>query len=103
MAGAACVSHDKAGSQERGTGFFECAPDLGGEIVSPGYQPGEVIETVRDYIEAGSSLVWVIDPVKRTATPWRADSTMSSVSESGVLSAEDVRPGFGVPLAIVLP
>ena len=100
---AAYVSHERLGPHGVPTGFFQCAPDLAVEVVSPSDRPGEIMEKVRDYIQAGTRLFWVIDPEKRMATVWRADSTVSFISETGVLSGEDVLPGFDLALASVLP
>lgn len=75
-------------------GFAERAPDLAVEIRSPTDRTGEILAKVADWLEAGSRLVWVIDPVRRTAAVYRADGSMAMVDEHGALSGEDVLPGF---------
>jgi Uma2 family endonuclease len=56
---------------------------------------------VRDYLEAGSRLVWVVYPEIRAARIWRADGTTQLVDEDGSLTGEDLLPGFALTLAEV--
>jgi Uma2 family endonuclease len=53
----------------------------------------------RDYLEAGSRLVWVIAPATRTATVHRADGSARLCREGEHLGGEDVLPGLAIPLA----
>jgi Uma2 family endonuclease len=48
-------------------GFADFPPDLAVEILSPGDRPGEVLAKVGDWLNAGTRLVWVIDPARRGA------------------------------------
>jgi len=91
---AAYVAHERAGGDAWTTGFYEFAPDIAVEIVSPGDRQGEIEDKVLDYLSAGSKLIWVIYPDRRMAIVWRADSTVSFISEPGVLSGEDVLPAL---------
>ena len=59
-------------------GFHEIAPDLAVEVVSPGDRATEVDEKVRDWLAAGTRLVWVADPASRTIVPHRAGSSPRS-------------------------
>ena len=45
----------------------DLAPDLAVEVLSDGNTKAEMARKVREYFEAGVSLVWLIDPKKRTA------------------------------------
>ena len=83
-------------------GFAKFAPDLAVEVLSPDDRPGEVLAKVSDWLNAGTRLVWIIDPDRRTARVHRADGTVALISESGSLEGEDVVPGFSCPLAEVL-
>lgn len=83
-------------------GFLRGAPDLAVEVLSPTDNPVEVQQKVRDYLEAGSRLVWVIAPVAATATVYRPDGSARLVREPEALAGEDVLPGFTVPLATLL-
>ena len=83
-------------------GFPALAPDLVVEVVSPGERPHEIRETVRDWLGAGTRLVWVIDPVRRVARVHRADRSMSLLTDQDALEGEDVLPGFRVALRSLL-
>ena len=83
-------------------GLVRVAPDLAIEVLSPTNRPGEVLEKVADYLNAGTLLVWVIDPDRRQARVHRADGTVSVISNSENLDGEDLLPGFSCALAQVL-
>ena len=76
------------------TGFALFAPDLAVEVLSPDDRPGEVLEKVSDWLKAGTRLVWVIDPERRSARAYRADGGISLLNEADLLDGEDVLPGF---------
>jgi Uma2 family endonuclease len=81
------------------TGFAELAPDLAVEVLSPGDRPGEVLAKVADWLSAGSSLVWVIDPDRRVTRVYRADGSESIVGDDGTIDGESTLPGFSLPVA----
>lgn len=84
------------------SGFPAMAPDLVIEVLSPGDRPGETLAKVGDWLNAGSRLVWVVDPGRREARVYRQDGSETLLSESDVLSGEDVVPGFECGLATIL-
>lgn len=45
-------------------------------------------------LEAGTALVWVVDPEHHTARVYRADGTRGHLSEAARLDGETVLPGF---------
>jgi Uma2 family endonuclease len=53
-------------------------------------------------LQAGVSLVWLIDPTKRTAIIFRQDEGPITIGEDGVLDGDEVLPGFTLPLAKLL-
>jgi Uma2 family endonuclease len=58
---------------------------------------------VRDYLEAGARLVWVVAPQAKTLTVYRADGSARLLREQDVLDGEDVLPGFSIPAAELFP
>lgn len=78
--------------------FLQGAPDLAIEILSPGDDPVQLQQKVRDYLEAGSHLVWVVAPRPRTVTVYRPDGSARLVREPETLDGEDVLPGFTLAL-----
>ena len=82
--------------------FADLAPDLAIEVVSPGDRARHVLDKVGEYLEAGTRLVWVIDPRKGKATAHRSLSDVRTLGPDDLLDGEDVLPGFSCPLASIL-
>ncbi|MFQ5932399.1 MAG: Uma2 family endonuclease [Nitrospiraceae bacterium] len=82
-------------------GFFQSAPDLAVEVLSPSDNPLEVQQKVRDYLETGARLVWVVAPQAKTVTVYRADGSARLLREHERLEGEDVLPGLAIPLTEV--
>ena len=78
--------------------LFRGVPDLVIEIdLASAKKPGGQ-QRVLDYLEGGVPLVWVIEPYTRTAMAYRPDGTARLVRTDEVLDAEEVVPGFRLPL-----
>jgi Uma2 family endonuclease len=84
--------------QQPFAGFAEFAPDLAVEVQSPSQRAGTMLAKVADWLEAGTQLVWLVDPLRRTAHVYRADGSQSALAARESLSGEDVLPGFALPL-----
>jgi Uma2 family endonuclease len=81
-------------------GFFPGAPDLAVEILSPGDRATEVQAKVDAWLTAGCRLVWVVDPQNRILHSHLPGSgTVSEFTEKDTLTAEELLPGFSLPLA----
>ena len=83
--------------------FVPLAPDLAVEIRSPDDRAGAVAEKVTNYLDAGTRLVWVIDPAGRRVTVYRADGSTAELTDSDWLDGETVLPGFRCWIGDVLP
>lgn len=75
-------------------GFCPLAPDLAVEVVSPGDRPREVLDKVGEYLQAGTRLVWVVDPDTRTVAVHRTLSDVLTVAAGEALEGGAVLPGF---------
>lgn len=75
-------------------GYAALAPDLVIEVLSPDDRPSEVLAKIGDWLEAGTSLVWLVDPEKHTARVYRADGSERHLAEPDRLDGEAVLPGF---------
>ncbi len=82
-------------------GFLQGAPELAVEVLSPSDNPVEVQQKVRDYLEAGGRLVWVVAPQAKTVTVYRADGSARLLREPDHLDGDGVLPGLTIPLADV--
>jgi Uma2 family endonuclease len=78
--------------------YFEIAPELCIEIVSPSDRWTEITEKVDMYIGKGVVLVWVIDPIARQAHVYRKGRETRLIEQTSALDGEDVLPGFSLPL-----
>ena len=83
-------------------GYAELAPDWVAEIFSASDRPGEVLEKVGQWLNAGVRVVWVLDQVRRDARIYRADGTVATVEPDGELQGEDELPGFRCSLRDIL-
>jgi len=81
--------------------YWEGAPDLAVEMISPSESAEEVRQKIDEYLRAGARLVWIVYPRLRVAEIWRPDGSWTKVDRDGVLSGEDVVPGFAISLAQV--
>jgi Uma2 family endonuclease len=79
-------------------GYLETIPDLVVEVRSPNDTAPEVQCKVEDYLIAGVKVVWVADPGPRTVTEFRKDMSSLIYPEEDTLTAEEVIPGFQLPV-----
>lgn len=96
--GVSFVRSERLSSQDENS-FLELAPDLAVEVISPSNTAREISDKVMMYLDAGSTLVWVVEPVRRIVTVYRSDRTARILSDSDTLDGGDVLPGFSLPVA----
>jgi len=82
-------------------GYFQGAPDLAVEVVSPSDRPDEVAAKVQDWLRAGCSMVWVIEPENRTVAVHRRGNEVAMLTTADTLIGGDVLPEFFMPVARV--
>jgi Uma2 family endonuclease len=95
----AFVRADRLPAGELPVAYWAGAPDLAVEMISPSEAAEHVREKIEEYLCAGARLVWIIYPRLRSVEVWRADGSWTKVDRDGVLSGEDVVPGFTMPVA----
>ena len=79
------------------TGFrIESSPDTVRD------RAGDYLAKVAQWLDAGTLIVWVIDPERGEAHVHRADGSLTIVAGDDELDGEAVLPGFSCPLADVL-
>jgi len=79
------------------------APDLAVEVLSPSDRMADALAKVAMYLQAGTPLVWLVNPVTRTVVDFRAEMDPLTLSESDTLDGGDILPGFRVPVAEIFP
>ena len=91
---AAFVSAERLDTHGLADGFMEMAPDLAVEVTSSNDRPREVREKVVNWLDAGTRMVWVIEPASRTATVHRQQQEPKRLSGLEALTGEEILPGF---------
>lgn len=78
---------------------FPIPPDLAVEVISPTDILWNVYEKALAYLDAGTRLVWVIEPVAQTVTVFRSKLDIKTLTHNETLTGEDVIEGFSCPVA----
>lgn len=73
---------------------FPIPPDLAIEVVSPTDVQWRVVDKAFAYLNAGTRLVWVLDPRSKTVTVYRSENDMALLTREHTLTSGDVVPGF---------
>lgn len=76
-------------------------PDLAVEVLSPSNTEAEMTRKIGEYFDAGTRLVWVVDPPTQTAVVYTSPENPRPVPADGILDGGDVLPGFQLELARV--
>jgi Uma2 family endonuclease len=78
-----------------GPKYFEGAPDLAVEVLSPNDTVRETEEKFAQYFAAGCRLGWLVDPPRETVAVYRAPgAAVRTLGLDDVLDGEEVVPGF---------
>jgi Uma2 family endonuclease len=76
----------------------DLVPDLAVEVLSEGNTRGEMSRKLREYLLAGVTLIWFVDPRKRTITVHTAPDQRVVLTEEDVLDGGTVLPGLRIPV-----
>lgn len=82
-------------------GFWPGAPDLAVEVLSPNDTYAEVEEKVFDWLDAGTQMVLVVNPRKRTVTIYRSRDDIVVLTEDDIIDGGNVVPGWTLPVRAV--
>jgi Uma2 family endonuclease len=82
-------------------GYLETIPELVVEVRSKNDTDAMVARKVSDYLAAGVRVVWLADPARQTIIEHRATAPPRTFSKNETLCADDVVPGFALPIADV--
>lgn len=78
--------------------FCAVVPDLVVEVISPNDAYSALREKVDEWLGAGASVVWVVDPQRRLVEVYQTGKPVQVLREGDVLTAEQVMPGFQLPV-----
>ena len=94
----AFITRERIPAEGLPRGFFEGAPDLAVEIVSPSDTATDLEIRVHDYLRNGTQRVWVVYPDSRRVAVHRPDGTARWYSEDAAIEDQEFLPGFSLPL-----
>lgn len=92
--GISFIAREHVPAGEPAEWFWEGAPTLAVEAVSFYGTANDLHLRVRDYLRAGTQLVWVLWPDTRSVSIHRPDGTSSEISVHAQLDGGDILPGF---------
>ncbi len=76
-------------------------PDFVIELLSPSDSLPKIEEKMREYIENGAQLGWLLDPEERKAHIYKADGSVEAIENPESLSGDPELPGFVLVLKSV--
>lgn len=79
--------------------FFDGAPDLAVEVISPSDRASDVLAKAQDWLQSGCTAVWVVDPETRTVTVYSRRPQTLFLSLNDTLACEELLPGFCLPVS----
>lgn len=89
--------------RRKGNVFFDGAPDLAVEVLSPSDTLGVLEEKLAQFFAEGMRVAWVVHPRTRTIHVYHSPAHVSVVGMDGFLDGEDVVPGFRLAVADIFP
>ncbi len=75
-------------------GYWEGAPDLAVEVISPSDTYTEVAEKVDEWLNAGCAMVWVMNPRRETVEVYQSPEDITVLRGNDILDGGDVIEGF---------
>jgi len=79
-------------------GFLPVVPDLVLEVRSPGDRAAEIADKIERWLEAGTLIVWELNPRTKKLTVFRPDVPALELGIGDTLDAEPLLPGWSLPL-----
>lgn len=95
----AFVRRERLDRMEPAAGYFDGAPDLAIEIVSPHDKVVDLDAKVTEYFAAGAGAVWIANPTTRRVIAHTSEKLARIYSADDVLDGGEVLPGFVLRLA----
>jgi Uma2 family endonuclease len=79
--------------------YFEGAPELAIEIVSPSDSAEDLDIKTKQYLQNGARQVWILYPKTQTVHIFSRGAAIVILDQDQTLEGGDVLPGFTVPVA----
>jgi len=95
----AFVRRDRLSPSGVPAGYWQGAPDLAVEVLSPSDTVFDVDAKVAAWLEAGAAAVWIVNAQRRVVTIHHAGEPPRTFSETEILADAGVVAGFQMPVA----
>ena len=96
-----CKLWDSLSAQQK-KGFAQVTPEFVVELRSPSDSLDTLREKMREYIDNGSLLGWLINPQDNQVEVYRKGQAVKILENPTQLSGEDVLPGFSLNLEKIM-
>ena len=90
----AFVRKDRIPPPDQQKGYWQLAPDLAVEIISPSETATQIQEKVQDYLSAGTKLIWLVFPEQKIVTEYQLPDQVRQLGITANLEGGEVLPGF---------
>ena len=87
------------GKKRADSAFFQGAPDLAIEVLSPNNTPSEISRRLKDFFSSGTRLAWIINSEEECDEVCSSPIDRRLVGPGVVLDGGEVVPGFQLNLA----
>ena len=84
------------------SGYWPGPPDVAFEVTSPRDRRGEVQSKARSWLDAGTRVVVIVDPVRKIGSVHRPDIAPRPLAGQDPVDLDDVLPGFAPTLSELL-
>src|SRR5258708_37705036 len=78
--------------------FYNGAPDLAVEVVSPSDTATMIRRKAVEFLEAGTKLLWIVYPDGKNIDVYQSGDTVKILKIGDTLEGVDVLPGFQLPV-----
>lgn len=91
----AFVSKERQVEDQDEDGFYNLAPNLAVEIVSPDNSGPDMAHKAQEYLSHGTELVWIVNPKRKEVKIYRPDETQpQTLTGEDEITGENVIVGF---------
>jgi Uma2 family endonuclease len=93
------IRQERIAQQGIPSGFWRGSPDLAVEVLSPNDSKKATLRKGQSYLDAGTHIVWIVDPRAETVTVLRPDTAPTVLGADDVVDGGSVLPGFRMRVA----
>ena len=94
----AYISHEQVSRTGVSDGYWEVAPELVVEVISPANRADEIRTKINECLSAGVQMVWIIYPKHRLIDVYRPDQPIITLKRGDTLTGGDVLSEFALSL-----